>query len=79
MRPTGRLCSDAWRSEKRAEKIEYGDRNQQKQAVGAGQDGGFGLATMKERVESMGGRFAIASHPGDGTRVAVCVPCDSNG
>jgi two-component system nitrate/nitrite sensor histidine kinase NarX len=39
--------------------------------------GGYGLSTMRERVESLGGRFSIASQPGEGTQVAVFVPCDA--
>jgi two-component system sensor histidine kinase UhpB len=35
---------------------------------------GWGLAGMRERAESMGGRFDLRSAPGAGTRVEVCVP-----
>jgi len=38
--------------------------------------GGYGLLTMRERVESLGGRFSIDSQPKRGTRVAIFVPCD---
>ncbi|HEU4759978.1 MAG TPA: GAF domain-containing protein [Dehalococcoidia bacterium] len=34
----------------------------------------FGLRTMRERVERVGGRFAIESSPGQGTKVRVCFP-----
>ncbi|MFN8593414.1 MAG: GAF domain-containing sensor histidine kinase [Thermomicrobiales bacterium] len=37
----------------------------------------FGLSTMKERAEAVGGTFAIISAPGTGTRVRVCLPYDS--
>lgn len=37
-------------------------------------DGGFGLAAMRERVESLGGRLAIESSPGEGTTLAVHLP-----
>jgi signal transduction histidine kinase len=34
----------------------------------------FGLASMRERTESLGGDFLIDSTPGKGTRVVVSVP-----
>ena len=34
----------------------------------------FGLQTMKERAEALGGRFSIDSAPGKGTRVTVLFP-----
>jgi signal transduction histidine kinase len=34
----------------------------------------FGLQTMKERAEALGGRFTIDSAPGKGTRVTVVFP-----
>lgn len=34
----------------------------------------FGLATMRERAESIGGTLEIASAPGQGTRVQVRIP-----
>ncbi len=34
----------------------------------------FGVRTMKERVESVGGRFEIGSTPGEGTRVWIHIP-----
>jgi PAS domain S-box-containing protein len=36
--------------------------------------GHVGLASARERVEALGGRFEIASEPGGGTRVQVVVP-----
>ncbi len=35
---------------------------------------GWGLAGMKERVESIGGTLQIISAPGQGTTIEVCVP-----
>jgi signal transduction histidine kinase len=35
---------------------------------------GFGLANMRERAESLGGRWQIDSQPGEGTRVSVRIP-----
>lgn len=35
---------------------------------------GFGLASVRERVELVGGRLAVASAPGAGTRVTLTVP-----
>jgi signal transduction histidine kinase len=34
----------------------------------------FGLQTMRERAESIGGHFDVETFPGRGTRVAVTVP-----
>ncbi len=34
----------------------------------------FGLASMRERVESLGGELRLDSHPGGGTRVIVSIP-----
>jgi signal transduction histidine kinase len=34
----------------------------------------FGLASMRERVESLGGDLTLDSHPGEGTRVIVSIP-----
>jgi signal transduction histidine kinase len=34
----------------------------------------FGLLSMRERVESLGGELAIDSQPGKGTRVIVAIP-----
>lgn len=34
----------------------------------------FGLRTMRERVERVGGRFAVASAPGEGTKVQIFLP-----
>jgi signal transduction histidine kinase len=35
---------------------------------------GFGLLTMRERVEALGGDFRIESKPGNGTKVEVVLP-----
>jgi signal transduction histidine kinase len=37
-------------------------------------NGGFGLDTMRERAESVGGKLQITSRPGGGTRVEVELP-----
>lgn len=37
-------------------------------------DGSFGLAGMRERVDALGGRLAIDSAPGRGTRLTVTLP-----
>ncbi|MEW6046352.1 MAG: GAF domain-containing sensor histidine kinase [Bacillota bacterium] len=37
----------------------------------------FGLQMMRERAQSMGGVFQIASRPGGGTRVLVMLPAES--
>jgi signal transduction histidine kinase len=36
--------------------------------------GGFGLTTMRQRTERLGGRLAIESEPGNGTAVSASVP-----
>jgi len=36
----------------------------------------FGLRSMRDRAEALGGTFQILSTPGRGTRVIVEVPCD---
>jgi signal transduction histidine kinase len=36
--------------------------------------GGMGLLAMEERVQEMGGTFAIESTPEQGTRIIVSVP-----
>ncbi len=41
---------------------------------GAGPRGGFGLASVRERLEVVGGRLEVASTPGEGTRVTLSVP-----
>jgi signal transduction histidine kinase len=33
-----------------------------------------GLITMKERTESLGGRFTLSSEPGRGTSVEILLP-----
>jgi signal transduction histidine kinase len=35
----------------------------------------FGLRSMQGRAESVGGRFAVASAPGEGARITVQIPC----
>ena len=37
-------------------------------------DGGFGLQTMRERMELAGGTLRIESQPGNGTRVVAVLP-----
>jgi signal transduction histidine kinase len=46
-------------------------------AAAAPNGGHFGLAIMRERVESVGGEIAVQSVPGAGTRVEVRVPARS--
>jgi PAS domain S-box-containing protein len=40
----------------------------------SGDAASFGLETMRERMEAVGGRLAIRSHPGEGTEVSLAVP-----
>jgi hypothetical protein len=37
-------------------------------------EGGFGLFSIRERLDLMGGRVDVASSPGKGTRVTLTVP-----
>jgi two-component system nitrate/nitrite sensor histidine kinase NarX len=43
-------------------------------AVRVHRDGGYGLQTMRERVELSGGSLRVDSSPGEGTRVIAIVP-----
>jgi NarL family two-component system sensor histidine kinase LiaS len=42
-------------------------------------DQGFGLQSMRERMEGLGGRVSIESAPGEGTRVTCVCPLDDPG
>ena len=44
---------------------------------GAGDEpgGGFGLSSVRQRLELVEGRMEIRAAPGQGTRIRVCVPC----
>jgi PAS domain S-box-containing protein len=48
------------------------DTDQSKSQIS--QTGGFGLFSIGERLDHLGGYFEISSKPGNGTRVTVCVP-----
>ncbi|MBI4629234.1 MAG: histidine kinase, partial [Candidatus Rokubacteria bacterium] len=37
----------------------------------------FGVDTMRERAEAVGGKFALSSRPGAGTRVEVELPLNA--
>ena len=37
-------------------------------------DKGFGLTSMRDRAELLGGIFEVTSEPGHGTRVVVRIP-----
>lgn len=46
-------------------------------AAGPRADGtGFGLLSVRERVEALGGEFRVESAPGSGTAIAVCLPVE---
>ena len=40
--------------------------------------GGFGLVNVRDRIEMIGGTFALETAPGQGTRVAIEVPWEAN-
>ena len=37
---------------------------------------GLGIVGIRERVESLGGKFHIRSKPGEGTRIRVTIPLE---
>lgn len=43
-----------------------------------GKRGDIGLVGMRERAQNLGGRFAVTSAPGQGTRVEVVIPASQN-
>jgi len=45
---------------------------------GSGVLNGFGMKSMQERVEIMGGSFSVISQFGAGTRVSVMLPVDES-
>ena len=48
-------------------------------AAGTGRTGGFGLTTMRQRVERLAGQLEIESEPGWGTAVSATVPAIPGG
>ena len=36
---------------------------------------GFGMVTMRERTQAVGGQFEVGAAPGGGTRIVVLIPC----
>lgn len=42
-----------------------------------GKHGGFGLLSIRERLDLLGGRLKIDSSPGHGSRFTLIVPCES--
>ena len=43
------------------------------------QNPGFGLQTVRERIESLGGQFEIESQMGGGTRASIVVSLRNSG
>ncbi len=43
------------------------------------EEGGFGLFSVRERLNVVGGNMEVISHPGDGTKVIIHVPVESQG
>ena len=37
---------------------------------------GLGLRLMRERVQELGGQFSLATAPGEGTRLTICLPLE---
>lgn len=48
-------------------------------AAGAASSGHWGLVNMKERIQAVGGTFAVESQPGRGTRLTARVPVRGGG
>ncbi|UCF42238.1 MAG: PAS domain S-box protein [Planctomycetota bacterium] len=46
----------------------------EKTAAMAGETGGFGLFSIRERMEQLGGELKIASEPGHGSRMTIIAP-----
>jgi signal transduction histidine kinase len=44
---------------------------------GMGKGTGLGLAVCKKIVEQHGGRISVASHPGEGAKIFISLPCSS--
>jgi signal transduction histidine kinase len=42
-----------------------------------GQNGGFGLVAMRQRIESLAGTLQVESEPGFGTGISACIPVAS--
>ena len=42
------------------------------------QSGGFGLTSMRQRMDQIGGSFQVISEPGNGTRIEVSIPIAEN-
>jgi signal transduction histidine kinase len=46
-------------------------------AAGKPDDGGFGLVSMRQRIESLAGTLQVESEPGFGTGISACLPVAS--
>jgi two-component system sensor histidine kinase DegS len=57
--------------------IEDDGRGFDPSAVTITRDGGFGVQTMRERIELVGGTLRVDSAPGRGTKVIAMVPMPS--
>jgi signal transduction histidine kinase len=55
--------------------IEDDGRGLQPEADAGSKQGHFGLEIMRERAESLGGKLAVESTPGHGTRIVATLPC----
>jgi signal transduction histidine kinase len=42
--------------------------------AGGGQNGGFGLVAMRQRIEGLAGTLQVESEPGFGTGISACIP-----
>src|SRR4051794_17373385 len=49
----------------------------QRAVVATGGKQSFGLASMRERAESLDGELAVESQPGAGTRIELTIPLNS--
>ena len=73
--PPRALCMSLWRLETERLTLSIADDGRGFDAEEAAKiEGHFGLKTMRERAESIGARFELATAPGAGSRVTVELP-----
>ena len=59
-------------------KIHFSAEDDGRGAASIASNRGFGLAGMRERVESLGGEFVVSSQPGAGFRLGATICCPSS-
>jgi signal transduction histidine kinase len=74
-KPAGITLRLTFAAECLALQIEDDGRGFDLQTVAGPAGGHFGLQGMRERIKRLGGKLAIESSPGNGTRILASVPC----